>query len=94
RAAAAMDRQLGGDGDIEEKLLPDGWHTSPFLGCDTGFNHLHRLHPLKVTPAERRNWNEVEHAFTEADARAEGSRCLKCNLAPAIAEPIEPPAPA
>ncbi|HTY68749.1 MAG TPA: FAD-dependent oxidoreductase, partial [Alphaproteobacteria bacterium] len=47
RAAAAMDRQLGGDGDIEEKLLPDGWHTSPFLGCDTGFNHLHRLHPLK-----------------------------------------------
>ena len=92
KAAAAIDRQLGGDGDIEEKLLPDDWQTSPYLGPDREFNRRHRIHPLKLAPAERRNWNEVEHAFSDADARAEGSRCLKCNLAPQIAEPVEPPA--
>jgi len=92
KAAAAIDRQLGGDGDIEEKLLPDDWHTSPHLGHDHDFNRRHRLHPILLAPAERKGWAEVEHCFTDVEARLEGSRCLKCNLAPDIAAPIEPPA--
>jgi NADPH-dependent glutamate synthase beta subunit-like oxidoreductase len=90
-AAAAIDRQLGGNGDIEEKLLPDGWQTSPYLGADKEFNHRHKVHPMTLAPAERRGWDEIERRFTDADARAEAARCLKCNLAKTIAEPILPP---
>jgi NADPH-dependent glutamate synthase beta subunit-like oxidoreductase len=93
-AAAAIDRQLGGDGNIEEKLLPDDWQTSPWLGTDSEFNRRRRIHPLVLSPADRRGWAEVEQAFGDADARAEGSRCLKCNLAPAITPPVPVPPPA
>ncbi|MBI5784417.1 MAG: FAD-dependent oxidoreductase [Rhodocyclales bacterium] len=91
-AAAAMDRQLGGDGNIEETLLPDGWQTSPHLGQDKDFNRRPRILPPLVAPAERKGWTEVESRFSDADARAEGSRCLKCNLAAEMAPPVTPPA--
>jgi NADPH-dependent glutamate synthase beta subunit-like oxidoreductase len=90
-AAAAMDRQLGGDGNIEEKLLPDGWETSPHLGADKSFNRRPRLLPPLLAPAERQGWTEVERRFSDADARAEGSRCLKCNLATQVAAPVGVP---
>jgi NADPH-dependent glutamate synthase beta subunit-like oxidoreductase len=44
-----------------------------------------------LVPAERTGWDEVEHAFSDADARAEGARCLKCNLAPDLADAVLPP---
>ncbi len=90
-AAAAMDRQLGGDGNIEEKLLDDSWETSPFLGADPGFNKLHRFHPILLAPLERAGWGEVEKGFDDATARAEAARCLKCNLAPRITDAVLPP---
>jgi hypothetical protein len=86
-----MDRQLGGDGNIEEKLLPDGWRTSPHLGADKGFNRRPRILPPLLAPAERQGWTEVERRFSDADARAEGSRCLRCNLAAQIAAPVGVP---
>ena len=89
-AAAAIDRQLGGDGNIEEKLLPGDWQTSPYLGADPDFNRRRRLYPLVLAPAERGNWNEIEHAFSDGDARAEGARCLKCNLTATIASAVKP----
>lgn len=90
-AAAAMDRQLGGDGDIEEKLLPDGWETDPHIGREPGFNQRHRIYPVLLEPAARGGWDEVERGYGDADARAEASRCLKCNLAPRIADAPLPP---
>lgn len=90
-AAAAMDRQLGGDGDIEEKLLPDGWATDPHIGREDGFNQRRKIHPIMLAPAKRTNWDEVELGFNDADARREASRCLKCNLAPNIGEAVLPP---
>ena len=90
-AAAAMDRQLGGDGDIEEKLLNDGWESSPFLGGDTTFNQRHRFHPILLDPAQRDGWIEVEKGFNDATARAEAARCFKCNLAPEISDAMLPP---
>jgi NADPH-dependent glutamate synthase beta subunit-like oxidoreductase len=90
-AAAAIDRQLGGDGDIEEKLLPDDWQTSPYLGPDHDFNRRRRHHPALLAPALRTGWDEVERTFSDADARAEATRCLKCNLAPEIAHIVPPP---
>jgi NADPH-dependent glutamate synthase beta subunit-like oxidoreductase len=91
-AAAAMDRLLGGDGDIEETLLRDGWQTSPRLGPDPDFNRRPRIFPGLLAATERKGWEEIEHRLTDADARAEGSRCLKCNLAADIAPPVMPPA--
>ena len=90
-AAAAMDHQLGGDGDIEEKLLPDDWATDPHIGREDGFNRRRKIHPIMLEPARRANWDEVELGFNDADARREASRCLKCNLAPAIGEAVLPP---
>ncbi len=90
-AASAIDRQLGGDGDIEEKLLPDDWQTSPFLGADLNFNRRRRLHPIMLAPTARAGWDEVERGFADSDARAEAGRCFKCNLAPAIADAVLPP---
>ncbi|MBK5915030.1 FAD-dependent oxidoreductase [Rhodocyclus purpureus] len=90
-AAAAIDRQLGGDGDIEETLLPGGWSTSPHLGRDEAFNRRRKYHPILLAPAARKNWDEVEKGFDDASARAEAARCFKCNLAPQIAQAVLPP---
>ncbi|MBL8486582.1 MAG: FAD-dependent oxidoreductase [Rhodocyclaceae bacterium] len=90
-AASAMDRQLGGDGNIEEKLLDDGWETNPRIGRDEGFNRRHKIHPIMLEPARRTGWDEVELGFADADARAEAARCLKCNLAPRISDAVLPP---
>ncbi|MCL2346179.1 MAG: FAD-dependent oxidoreductase [Desulfobulbus sp.] len=90
-AAAAMDRQMGGDGDIEEKLLHDAWETSPYLGKDGAFNQQRCVHPIMLEPAKRNNWDEVELGFDDAGARREASRCFKCNLAPRIASSVLPP---
>lgn len=90
KAAAAMDAFLGGDGDIDEKLLPD-WQTDPYLGRNEGFNKLVRFHPIFIDPEKRDNWNEVDQGFALATAEAEAQRCLKCNLAANIADMVLPP---
>jgi len=89
-AAAAIDRELGGDGDIEEKLLPD-WDTDPRIGREEGFNRRRKIHPILLAPQRRQNWDEVERGYDDASARAEASRCLKCNLAPKILDAPLPP---
>jgi formate dehydrogenase beta subunit len=90
-AAGAMDKLLGGDGDIEEKLLPDGWETDPKIGRHEGFNKIRKFHPIMLAPEKRANWDEVELGFDDATARAEAARCFKCNLAPTIVNAPLPP---
>jgi NADPH-dependent glutamate synthase beta subunit-like oxidoreductase len=90
-AASAIDRQLGGDGNIEEKLLPDDWQTSPHLGADPGFNRRRKVHPIVLAPAARTGWDEIERGYSDGDARAEAARCFKCNLTPQIADAVMPP---
>ena len=90
KAAAAIDAFLGGDGNIEEKLAPD-WDTDPQIGREEGFNARRRLHPRFIDPGKRNNWDEVELGFDDAGARAEASRCLKCNLAAKIEDMVLPP---
>ncbi|PWB39627.1 MAG: BzdV protein [Rhodocyclales bacterium] len=89
-AASAIDSQLGGDGDIEETLLPD-WDTDPHIGRDEGFNQVKRFHPIFIDPAQRDNWDEVELGFDAQTAQAEALRCLKCNLAANIEDMVLPP---
>ena len=90
-AAAAIDKQLGGDGDIEETLLTDGWQSQPFLGKDPAFNQQRKFHPILLQPAARTGWDEVEKGFDDASARLEAARCFKCNLAPKISDALLPP---
>ena len=90
KAAAAIDAYLGGDGNIEEKLLPD-WDTDPHIGREEGFNTRQRLHPIFIDPEQRNNWDEVELGFDAATAQAEALRCLKCNLAAKIEDMVLPP---
>lgn len=91
KAAAAMDAFLGGDGNIEEKLLPEDWDTDPHIGREEGFNRKKRFHPIFIAPEKRNNWDEVELGFDETTAKAEALRCLKCNLAAQIHDTVLPP---
>jgi NADPH-dependent glutamate synthase beta subunit-like oxidoreductase/Pyruvate/2-oxoacid:ferredoxin oxidoreductase delta subunit len=90
KAAVAMDVYLGGDGNIEETLLPD-WETDPHIGREEGFNRKSRLHPVLIDPAARNNWDEVELGFDAPSARVEALRCLKCNLAAKMDDMVLPP---
>lgn len=91
KAAAAMDAFLGGDGNIEEKLLPEDWDTDPFIDREDGFNQKKRYHPIFIANDQRSNWNEVELGFDAATAQAEALRCLKCNLAANLEGMVLPP---
>lgn len=86
-----MDTQLGGDGDIEEKLLNDGWDTDPFLGRSPAFNQRCKFFPILLDSSMRGGCVEVEKGFTDEKARAEAARCFKCNLAPKIVDALLPP---
>ena len=90
-AAAAMDRFLGGDGNIEEKLLSQDWDTDPFLGREEGFNRTARFEPVFIARDKRLGWDEVELGLDDATGRSEGQRCLKCNLAAQIRNAVLPP---
>ncbi len=94
RAAAAIDRFLGGAGDIEENLQPPEWRvwqTDPHLGRAAGFNQCRQQHAAQLAVGERRNRNEVEACLGAAQAAAEGQRCLKCNLSADCTAAVLPP---
>ena len=91
-AAAAMDRQLGGDGDIEETLLPEKPPPSGYIGRHEGFNAWRRRSPIMLKPEQRQGWEEVERGFSDEQAQAEAARCFKCDLAPKILDAVLPPA--
>ena len=79
RAASAMDRALGGTGDIEEILFPRP-EPNPFLGRIEGFARLARETTPCALPKTRRAFEEIEFGFDDNQARAEAARCLQCDL--------------
>ena len=79
-AAETIDAYLGGDGNIEEHLadLPP---ADPYIGKIEGFAHFGRVKPDILSCEERRdNFNRVDNSFSEAMAKYEAGRCLKCPL--------------
>lgn len=90
-AASAMDSQLGGDGDIEEKLLPGIWEANPRIGRDEGFNRRRKVSPVMHKPFEGEGLDGEERGYDDDMARAEAGRCLKCDLAENIRDAILPP---
>jgi formate dehydrogenase (NADP+) beta subunit len=79
KAAASIDRHLGGEGILAETLV-EVEEAGPCLGPSPGFAHLNRV-PMPCLPVEQRiDFVEVETGFTEQMAEEEASRCLQCQL--------------
>jgi len=80
RVAAAIDRLLGGDGEVESPWAerPD---TSGYDGKrDIGFADRERTDLPETPVSERQTFAEVVLCLAEDIARQEASRCLSCDL--------------
>jgi len=84
KAAEAIDRYLGGKGDISESLVPPEEATT---WLEAGFPR-EKLAPIAHLPGEisTGSFDEVELAWDRETAVAEAQRCLRCYV---IAPPDE-----
>ena len=91
RVAVAIDKRLGGVGNIEMALAafekPSGW-----LGREEGFAGKKRVE-MPMLPVEKRSGNFalVELGYDERMAVEEAKRCLRCDLRLQISQPPLPP---
>lgn len=80
KAAVAIDRYLGGDGNIDESLV-DKEGAKPYLGREEDFLGRPRAEVPSLAPAERlAGFPVVELGLDEKAARAEAARCLRCDV--------------
>jgi formate dehydrogenase beta subunit len=80
KAAVAMDRYLGGSGDIEEKLAPTK-EPEKNIGTWEGFAALERCGDILLAPEERiKSFGQVVQDMDEETAEGEAKRCLQCDL--------------
>jgi hypothetical protein len=82
---------LGGNGVIEEKLIPIE-KPNPWLGKEEGFAQKPRVQMPHI-PLEQRltNFSLIELGFDEKMAIEEARRCLRCDLRLQISEVTLPP---
>lgn len=87
KAAGEIDRYLGGDGDISEKLAPEQ-HADPWIGKAGGFARQERIR-TEVKEAEERqdNFDLMDFGIREGKICAEAGRCLQCDLRLQITPP-------
>jgi formate dehydrogenase beta subunit len=80
KAASSIDKYFGGEGVIDEELIPQE-QPNPWLGPDDGFAYLARV-VVPSLPVEQRlnGFEEVELGFDQEAAIAEAKRCLQCQL--------------
>jgi hypothetical protein len=85
KAASAVDKYLGGKGNIDEKLAPD-LVLDPWLGkAGEGFVAQPRFQPSIAGVEERKcDFRVIDGGFDEKTACAEAGRCLSCNLRLAV----------
>lgn len=86
-AASEIDRYLGGNGDISEKLAPED-PAPPYLGPCPGFAFKERQKP-QVLPAQERvcDFKAADAGIGRERVTCETSRCLQCDLRIQIAQP-------
>jgi NADPH-dependent glutamate synthase beta subunit-like oxidoreductase len=91
RAASAIDKYLGGTGDITEVLAPES-KFNPCVGKEEGFFDWKRA-KMPALPVEKRigNFKEVELGLHDEAAMKEGKRCLQCAVRCLITPPPLPP---
>ena len=86
-AASEIDRYLGGDGDITEKLAPEQL-PDPKIGKFEGFGHLQRKEPeIDGVKSREDNFRLFDHGISDCSICAEAERCLQCDLALRISRP-------
>jgi len=91
KAAQAIDKYLGGSGNIDEQLVTLD-KPSPWFGREEDFALRHRAKmPILAVERRRGNFAEVELGFDEKTALAEAKRCLRCDLRLLIVQPVLPP---
>jgi len=79
-AASAIDRFLGGDGNVYQTLATHQ-EPDPYIGRVEGFAGMSRVDAPKVSSGIRKkNFEMVENCYTEEQAREEAARCLRCDL--------------
>jgi hypothetical protein len=80
KATIAVDRYLGGNGDIDERLIPPEEPKS-WLGPGEGFAGRFRCSETCVDAEDRiKNFQGIVRILDEDAAVAESSRCLQCDL--------------
>jgi len=80
KAAIALDRFLGGSGNIDEKLAPPS-EVKPYLGPWEGFASLARCRDEYAATEERlKSFCRVVRDMDEKEAENEARRCLQCDL--------------
>lgn len=80
KAAAAVDKWLGGTGRLDRKLAPQV-EPENGLGRRRGFAFLSRPANSCMLPSERvASFCEVVGGLEDREARAEAERCLQCDL--------------
>jgi formate dehydrogenase (NADP+) beta subunit len=80
KTASAVDRYLGGSGNIEETLAPAS-EWNPWMGKAGDFASQPRQQSRLTIPTERvQNFCLVDNGLEEQAALAEAGRCLNCNL--------------
>lgn len=91
RAAASIDRYLGGNGVVDEPLW-DADRADSWLGREEGFADRPRIPMPKAQVDQRKKtFNLIELGFDQEAAQREAKRCLKCNLRLHISQPPMPP---
>ncbi len=80
QGAAVVDRHLGGDGNIDEQLVPIE-KPPAWLGPGDGFTKMNRLKAMSIRVENRVNsFCRILEPMEEKEAISESSRCLQCDL--------------
>lgn len=91
KAAASIDKLLGGDGNIDESLV-DKERSSAWLGREENFADKTRVTMPYLTIEERcTNFSLIELGYSQKEAIEEAKRCLQCDLRLQIKAPPLPP---
>jgi len=90
-AATAIDKYLGGEGQIDQIFVADE-EVNPLLGRREGFAYKERAEmPLLDADKRVRDFSEVEQGLDEQTAIEEAGRCLRCQLRLKISKAPLPP---
>ncbi len=80
KAAIAIDKYLGGDGDIYLPLIKSV-EKNPYIGRIEGFGQLSRIKMPKIDIDGRiKSFDEIEIGYDNEMAIKEAGRCLQCDL--------------
>jgi len=90
-AAIAIDKFLGGDGNIYQSIALSV-ELEPNIGKVEGFAFMERMNTPKNSPKARiENFEMVENCYNEDQAKQEAARCLRCDLRLNILPVVFPP---